>query len=144
MVVNNLEKIIVGSYNELYELYLSGSLGVVQQRIVSNLKKLSVGKDGTDEELIKSLLDADKGNFYHLMSINNVYLITIIGFNITKTMKLPTIAPISLSINFGESGVWEDYQGQSEPEWKDAGKLGKLVLTGEKVSVKHSASSTII
>lgn len=150
MVLENLHQIKVSTYNELYDLYLEEQLGIIDQRIPNNLKRMDAGNDGTDEELIKSLLDADKDNFYHVQFVDvkdGYFLITIIGFNITKSIG----KDLQYSLNMGENGVWEDFiddksyvHKDGTKEWRDAGILGGLELKGEKIELQHKPSETII
>lgn len=151
MIVEQLTQYKVYTYNELYEMYLNEELGMTDQRIPTGLKRMNTGKDGTDEELIKSLLDADKDNFYHVQFVDDTwdgyFLITIIGFNITKSFG----KHLQYSLNMGEDGVWEDMVDENSfihadgtKEWSDASGLGGLKLQGEMVHLQHTTSETII
>lgn len=150
MITENLHQIKVSTYNELYDLYLEEKLGMTDQRMPNNLKRMDAGNDGTDEELIKSLLDADKDNFYHVQFVDvrdGYFLITIIGFNITKSIG----KDLQYSLNMGENGIWEDFIDDKScvykdgtKEWRDAGTLGGLELKGEKIKLQHKPSETII
>lgn len=142
MVVENLKQIRVSSYRELYEMYLKSELGVSSQRMPNNIMRVN---EGDDLILIKSLLSEDKQHFYHVQYVDKgfttYFIITIIGFNITKKIN----KVISYSLNAGNDGIWEDFCSfVTNGEWEDAKDLGKLTLKGEETSLKHVTSSTII
>ena len=146
MVVENLKQYTISSYDELYEMYLNKEIGIIEQSMPTDLIRKSTKKDGYEIDLIKSLLDTDKSNFYHVEIIDNIFLITIIGFNITKSIG----KDLKYSLNMGEDGIWEDMLDKNtfsnvnrNKEWIDAGKLGKLELRGEKVKLQHTTSKTI-
>ena len=93
MVVENLKKYVVADYNELWKLYKKGKLGKIEQRISDDLKKMVVGVDGTDEELIIALLCTDTDNVYQVSRCKRGFKITIIEFSISidfteKTKKI--------------------------------------------------------
>lgn len=152
MVVENLHQFKVDTYNDLYEMYLNGQLGITDQRMPTGLRRMNTKTDGSDEDLIKSLLDADKDNFYHVQFVpvqngKDFFLITIIGFNITKCIG----KDLQYSLNMGEDGVWEDMVDENSyvhadgsKEWSDASGLGGLELQGEIIKIQHTISETII
>jgi hypothetical protein len=138
MVVEKLKVIEVNTYNELFDLYEQGELGCVEQRMPENLKRFEPGEDGTDEELINSLLSMDTDNFYHVEFIDirdGFFRITIIGFTILKFLSEKVIA---INISFGEDGLWQEAQENEDDEnWIDGSLLGVIELSGIEVELEH-------
>ena len=109
MVVENLKKYVVADYNELWKLYKKGKLGKIEQRISDDLKKMVVGVDGTDEELIIALLCTDTDNVYQVSRCKRGFKITIIEFSISIDFTEKTKKIDRVYINFGEDGNFEEY-----------------------------------
>ena len=105
MVVINQKTFKVKNYQGAYNWYLEGKFGVLQQRMPENLIR-QTKKNGTNLERIISLLSKDNDNVYHVTKRENNkgYLITLLGFSITK--EIPTNIE-TYQISFGEDGKWE-------------------------------------
>lgn len=136
MVVENLLSYIVADYNALWKLYKSGELGKLEQRIPDNLKKLKVGKHGTDEELIISLLNMDDDNVYHVHKIDGGFKITIILFQVNVEMLDKDIEKVYIS--YGEDGVWKEVLLKGEKEYSDAYHYTNIeIYSGHEKLKKH-------
>lgn len=135
MVAERLRIIKVNSYYELYELYEQGELGCVEQRMPYNLKRFKTDVDGSDYDLIVSLLSMDTDNFYTVQKTIDKFIITIIGFTILKFLSEKVIA---INITFGEDGVWQEAQMSEDDEtWTDGSVLGAIEISGLAPEFEH-------
>tara|TARA_R110000782_G_scaffold21110_4_gene56929 strand:- start:9640 stop:10101 length:462 start_codon:yes stop_codon:yes gene_type:complete len=117
MVVENLKTFIVVDYKALWKLYKQEDICVLEQRLPENLKKMKVGRDGTDEELIIKLLYTDTDNVYHVAKIECGFKITILGF----AVNVEIIEPVeNVYLHYGEDGVWKEVKFKGDKEYQDA------------------------
>lgn len=138
MVVENLISYIVADYNALWELYKNEKLGKLEQRIPENLKKMKVGKDGTDEELIIRLLTMDDDNVYHVAKIEGGFRITIILFSINVEIFETTEKIDKVYINYGEDGIWKEVLFKGNEEYSDAYSSTNIeIYSGHEQLKKH-------
>jgi hypothetical protein len=137
MVVENLMTFVVADYDALWKLYKNERLGKIEQRLPENLKKMKVGKHGTDEELIISLLNMDDDNVYHVVKIEGGFRITILAFSINVEI-LETTEKVDIYINYGEDGVWKEVLYQGDEQYSDAYNSTNIeVYSGHEELKKH-------
>ena len=120
MVVENLKSYVVPNYKALFKLYKNGDLGKVEQRLPDNLQKLKAGVDGTDIQLIISLLNADKDNVWHVAKVEGGFRVTIIGFNIDIEILPEREKFERICIQFGEDGLWKEVKYPNDEQYQDA------------------------
>lgn len=122
MIVENQKIIKVKSYSELYDkYYLKGELGVIQQRMFDDIPKERKTKKRTDMVLIRELLDKDTDNLYHVIEVNGIFYITIVGVVISKNFE----GMFEYVLLFGEDGKFENWYDEDNVS-NDACGLGKL------------------
>ena len=138
MVVENLMTFVVADYDALWKLYKNERLGKIEQRLPENLIKMKVGKHGTDEELIISLLNMDDDNVYHVVKIEGGFRITILAFSINVEILETTEKVDKVYINYGEDGVWKEVLYQGNEEYSDAYNSTNIeVYSGHEEFKKH-------
>lgn len=121
MVVENLRVFKVKSYKQLFKMYQNDELGIIEQRMPNNLQPLKPSETLSELECIQSLLETDYDFPYHVYFDGKKYIITILGFNISKV-----IDDKKQLIQFGEDGIWQEEaeikEGDNEEdlEWQDS------------------------
>lgn len=140
MVVENLMTFIVTDYNDVWKRYKNGEFGKVEQRLPENLIKMKVGKHGTDEELIISLLNSDNDNVYHVVKIEGGFKITILAFSINVEILETTEKIDKVYINYGEDGVWKEVLFKGDENYSDAYASTNIeVYSGHEELKKHKS-----
>jgi hypothetical protein len=132
MVTEILKQFVVKNYKEAFKLYKKGEFGCIEQRMPENLKKMPKS-EGTDLERILSLLEADEDNIYSVVELGNVFIITILGFRIHKTLEENVEV---YYLQFGEDGKWEEVAYKGDVENYQDGTRGELSM-GADVKLKH-------
>jgi hypothetical protein len=127
MITSTLEEFKIKGYDELYQLYMDGELGVLEQRMPV-VPKWEVGKDGTELQLIRKLLDRDPDNLWHVTfldyGVDSYFKIAIVGLQIAKKFNEPVLEWV---LTFGEDGIWQDaYQIDNPTHAKDGTMFGDL------------------
>lgn len=136
MVVENLKVFTVKSYKELYKYYKDGKLGITDNRMPENLAPLKPSNTLTELECIQSLLEVDEDNIYHVAFDGKKYIITYLGFSISKI-----IDGTKQLIQFGEDGIWQeeaelkDGVKEEDLDWQDSSN-GTLEMWGMNHVVK--------
>ena len=127
MIAKVLDTFSVRNYAELYEMYKNGELGIVEQRMPSDIDERIAGDEGTDEELILNLLSRDTDNMYHVHFEDDhqdgYFVISYLGFGLNKKF---TEMVAEYDIQFGEDGIWEEYKSPISDDYQDATKIGEL------------------
>lgn len=124
MVTSILKQFEVKDYNDLYNHYMNGNLGVIEQRI----GVIPKWEGNDDLELIKRLLEMDNDNLYSVSVIKrnkkDTFLISILGVGFVKKFNKPVC---EYEMYFGEDGKFEHYYEIDEPTIsKDGTLLGEV------------------
>lgn len=129
MVTENQKQFVVGSYKEAFELYRNGEFGCIEQRMDDNLIEMV---EGSDFQRIRSLLEEDFDNFYSVVEYKKVFIITLLGFSISKAID-ENVDTYYLS--YGEDGKWEEFLYNGDEEYSDATHKGFECWS--EVELKH-------
>jgi hypothetical protein len=137
MVVGNQRVIKVKSYSELYDkYYLQGELGMIEQRMPTNIPKERKSKKRPDMVLIKALLDQDTDNLYHVVEVDGYFYITIIELCISKKFDA-ILGDFEYVLLYGEDGKFENWYDKDNV-CNDACGLGDLeVYNPDDYAIKN-------